>query len=263
MNLLSLDKISLSTVLLGVPIIILGWTVGSIINYLSDVLPVRRRLARPFCKNCGSDQSLLNFLIITHRCPTCGILRPWRTWIVDLATILSTLWLWFIPQHIPSFLINIVLLLYFGMVVVIDIEHRLILHHVSLVGVGIGIVIGFFLHGLASTIIGGLVGFLGMLLLYYFGILFSKGISRWRHEEIEEEALGFGDVNLSGVLGLILGWPGITLGIIGAILIGGMISFLYLIYLVITRRYHSFTAFPYGPCLIASAVILLYFRDIL
>jgi prepilin signal peptidase PulO-like enzyme (type II secretory pathway) len=177
--------------------------------------------------------------------------------------ILISLWLWFIPQHIPSFFINFILFTYFGVVVVIDIEYRLILHHVSLVGLGIGIIVGYFLHGIVPTLIGGLTGFLGMLLLYYFGTLFSKAISHWRHEEIEEEALGFGDVNLSGVLGLILGWPGITLGLVGAILIGGIISFIYLIYLLITRRYHSFAAFPYGPCLIASAVFFLYFRQIL
>ena len=73
-------------------------------------------------------------------------------------------------------------------------------------------------------------------------------------------ALGFGDVNLAGVLGLLLGWPGIVLGLLLAILIGGVVSLVYLVVMAVLRRYHTFMAIPYGPFLIISAILLLYFQ---
>ena len=72
--------------------------------------------------------------------------------------------------------------------------------------------------------------------------------------------MGFGDVNLSAVIGLLLGWPAILAGLILAILLGGAVSLVYLMYKLITRRYEAFSAIPYGPFLVASTVILLYFR---
>jgi hypothetical protein len=59
---------------------------------------------------------------------------------------------------------------------------------------------------------------------------------------------------------LILGWPGIVLGLVVAVLAGGVVSILYLIYMMITDRLKAFSAIPYAPFLILSAFFLLYFR---
>jgi len=155
------------------------------------------------------------------------------------------------------------LLLYFGVVVVIDVEHRLILHPVSLVGALLGLGVGIWAHGMQSTLIGGIAGFGIMLAFHGFGNLFARLMARLRGAEIDEVALGFGDVNLSGVLGLLLGWPGIVGGLLLAILLGGVVSLFYLVFMLILRRYRIFTAIPYGPFLVASAVLLLYFHDVI
>jgi prepilin signal peptidase PulO-like enzyme (type II secretory pathway) len=102
-----------------------------------------------------------------------------------------------------------------------------------------------------------------MVLLYYFGKLFSKLIARSRGETFNEDELGFGDVILGGVLGLILGWPGIVLGIILALLIGGLVSLVFIVIMLVRRNYRSFVAIPYGPFLIAGAVALLYFKELI
>ena len=39
------------------------------------------------------------------------------------------------------------------------------------------------------------------------GVLIIKLINRRRGQPVNDVAFGFGDVNLSGVLGLMLGWP--------------------------------------------------------
>jgi prepilin signal peptidase PulO-like enzyme (type II secretory pathway) len=87
-------------------------------------------------------------------------------------------------------------------------------------------------------------------------------LARRKGKSLTEDALGFGDVNLGGVLGLILGWPGILLGLVLAILLAGVGSLLYLLFSLVTRRYRDDLVIPYGPFLIASAVALLFFKNV-
>ncbi len=146
---------------------------------------------------------------------------------------------------------------------VVDLEQRLILHPVSLVGAVIGSLVGIKLHGVTFTLLGGLFGLGLMFLLYLGGGLFLKLLARWRDYSDVDEALGFGDVILSGVLGLILGWPGIALGLIVAILLAGAVSLLYFLILLVLRRYRANMTVAYGPFLILGAIVLLFFRSTL
>ena len=243
-------------------ILILGWGAGVVVNYLADVLPVKRRLAAPFCLECQAGQNAVRYFLWPRRCESCGRSRAFRTWIVEAAYIVTAFWLWDNPPQKLGFWLGLLILVYFGVVVVIDLEHRLILHPTSAIGALLGLGTGIWLHGLIATLLGGLAGFGGMLGLYLFGILFVKLVSRGRSGG-ESEALGFGDVILSGVLGFFLGWPGIVAGLTFAIVLGGVASLVYLLAMLVARRYRSFAAIPYGPFLIAGAVFLLYFRDFL
>ena len=247
--------------MLGVLLIVmLGWTCGTLINYLADVLPTRHKLTRPFCLHCGEPFPLVEYLGWWRGCPHCHHRRAWRTWVVESTYIIASGWLWVYPPDRLGFVIGLVLLIYFGIVVVIDLEHRLILYSISLAGAVIGAVIGTWLHGWLATLLGGLFGFGLMLLFYFLGTLFGRWMARRRGEALEEEALGFGDVCLSGVLGLLLGWPGIILGLIVAIMLGAIVSLLYLLGMILSRKYRLFAAIPYGPFLVAGTVLLLYFR---
>jgi len=154
---------------------------------------------------------------------------------------------------------GILWLILFGLIIVIDLEHRLILHPVSLTCGILGIVFGSINHGFLNTILGGAAGFGIMLVFYLFGDLFIKFISRRRGEVIDEVALGFGDVNLAGVIGFLLGWPGVMAGVFLAIVLGGAISGVFLIIQLFRKKYEAFQALPYGPFLVISVVLLLYF----
>jgi leader peptidase (prepilin peptidase) / N-methyltransferase len=151
------------------------------------------------------------------------------------------------------------LLMYFGVITVIDYEHRLILHPTSIFGAIFGLGIGLYLNGLTKTLIGGVVGFVLMYALYYFGYLFTKVMARVQGRSIDEVALGFGDVNLTGVLGLILGWPNIVIALFLSVLCAGAIGFLLMTGKILSRKYRSFMiAMPYGPFLILGALLMLY-----
>ena len=179
-----------------------------------------------------------------------------------ITVLISTVWLWVSPPPRLVFWIGYLVSLLFYLILVIDIEHRLILHSVSLVGAGLSLLVGWWLHGLQATLVGGLVGFGTMYVLYKFGEIFSRIVSRMRGEDLEEVALGFGDVNLGGLLGLLLGWPVILLGLILAILAGGGFSLVFMLVAAVAGRYRSFVAMPYAPFLILAAGLILFFPDL-
>jgi len=155
------------------------------------------------------------------------------------------------------------LIIFLGIILVIDIEYRVVLIQTSIIGLILCFVIGMIskgitINGLVVTTIGGLAGFLIMIILYYFGILFNKIFSKARNKSIEEVALGFGDVYVSTFLGFLIGWPNIISAIIAAILLSGAFSLLYIVFKLFTKQYKAFSAIPYTPFLILGAIILPY-----
>jgi leader peptidase (prepilin peptidase) / N-methyltransferase len=246
-------------------VVLFGWLVGALVNYLSDVLPVYRKFIRPVCLNCQARVGIWNYLIWPRRCTQCNQSRSLRVWLVEIIFIAIGIWLWQTPDPGLADWMSILLIAYLGVVTVIDIEHRLILHSVSLFGAILAVLVGTWLHGLKSTLIGGLAGFGIMLGVYFLGILFLRLSERMRGKPIgEDEAMGFGDVNLSGVIGLVLGWPGIVAGLVLAIILAGAVSLVYLVvFLLLRKKYRPSLAVPYGPFLVASTVILLYFKGMI
>jgi leader peptidase (prepilin peptidase)/N-methyltransferase len=97
-----------------------------------------------------------------------------------------------------------------------------------------------------------------MLLLYYLGEVFTRFMSKRRGELVDEVALGFGDVNLCGVTGLLLGWPVILAGILFTIFAGGIGSILVIAFMLIRKRYNAFTPIPYAPFLVFSILFYLF-----
>ncbi len=73
---------------------------------------------------------------------------------------------------------------------------------------------------------------------------------------LSPEGLGFGDVKLLGLLGLVLGWAGwgvLLAGVFLGLLAGAAVSLV----LLATRRAGWRTALPFGPPLLAGAVLAL------
>ncbi|MEW6401438.1 MAG: A24 family peptidase [Chloroflexota bacterium] len=251
--------------------IVVGLAVGMAVNYLADVLPYTRRFTRPTCSSCGRTFSIRNYLLM-KACDQCGTRRGARSWIVLLIMAAIHIYIWVNPQakmsYLPSglsYLISALLTTYLGTVFVIDLEHRLILHPTSIVGSLLGLGIGWLSHGLGPALLGGLAGFAIMLLLYLFGVLFSRIRARRLRQTgqptDDEEALGAGDVILAGIIGLMLGWPLISVGLIAGILLGGAVSLLLVVWLAISRRYKEnalMLFLPYGPYFIVSTFLILY-----
>ncbi len=181
-----------------------------------------------------------------------------RAFIVQIVLTITPLVIWLLPR--PGFHIipASLLLVYLSLVFVMDLEHRLILHPISIGGAILGLGIGIYLHGIPPTLIGGAVGFGVMLVFYYAGEGYVRYMAKKRGMSTEEVALGFGDVNLAGILGLLLGWPSIFAGLLFAVLAGGLVSLIIIVWMLLSKKYKAFTAIPYAPFLILSALIILY-----
>jgi leader peptidase (prepilin peptidase)/N-methyltransferase len=243
--------------------ILIGWLSGWLVNYLADVLPLTYRFTHPTCVQCGHEYSIGNYLSF-QPCKNCGHSRGWRPWVVQALMLAASLYTWIRP-HRMGYALGMVLLTYYGVVLIIDLEHRLILHPTSIFGALLGLGLGTWLHGPIPTLLGGLGGFAIMLVLYYLGVLFSKlrarRMAKFGQQADDEEALGAGDVILAGVLGLILSWPFIWFGLLLGILLGGVIGILVVLYLVITKKYGKdalMVFMPYGPFFIASAFFMMF-----
>ncbi len=244
---------------IGMPIL-LGWFAALLVNYLADVLPATRKLTSPECGHCSIKFVWKDYLLL-KACSACGQARGWRTWLTQVLGIAATLYIWLFPPSALGFWLGWTLLVYLAVVFIIDVEHRLVLHPVSYFGVLLGILVGTKLNGVQATLVGGALGFGIMFSLYYLGVLFARWISKRRGETVIEEgdALGFGDVNLAGILGLVLGSKLIWIGILTAILAGGVVSLILIVGMLVSKRYKAFAAIPYAPFLILGAVWLLYF----
>lgn len=251
------------SILLIIPIFI-GWLAGYLVNYLADVLPITRSFSQPTCNKCESPFTWKQYLLFTP-CEN-GHPRSVRTWIVQICMTALSVYVWINPPSKIGYILGFILIIYFGVVFAIDMEHRLILHPTSIFGSILGLIIGWLKWGLIPTLIGGLGGLIIMLGFYYFGVLFAriraKRMLAKGQEADDEEALGAGDVILVTILGFLLGWPLIWFGLVFGILFGGMISLIIILGLIVTRKYETnalMLFIPYGPYFITSAFLILYF----
>lgn len=237
--------------------VLVGAVISLIINYLADVLPETRKFSRPNCKKCGHPFTVKGYLFSFH-CPECGSTPSIRYWIVLIVSIIGAVILRIFPLAPFSFWASLPLLTFLGLVTVIDIEHKAVLFETDIIGIILCLIYGLFLYKPFESILGG-IGGAGIMLLFYFGgILFNKVLGKIRHQEIEEVALGFGDVFVCGYLGFIMGWPRIIGMIIITILLGGLFSLVYMLIKMITKKYSAFSAIPYIPFLILAALTMFY-----
>ncbi len=235
-----------------------GWFAGIFINYSSDVLPVQRELGKALCPKCSSSSGWQHYLYF-KKCGSCGRPTGARDYIVVFSTVVASVFIWLFPPAQLNYILGLLVLTYFGVVVVIDLEHRLILHPVSIVGAILGLVVGTVAHGITVTLLGGLAGLVIMGFLYFIGSLFARYRARKLGKDDEEEALGFGDVILAGILGLMLGWPFIWFGLLLGILAGGLISLIIIAYLLVSKKYQTMSFFiAYGPYLILGAALVMF-----
>jgi prepilin signal peptidase PulO-like enzyme (type II secretory pathway) len=152
----------------------------------------------------------------------------------------------------------------FVLITVIDIEHRLILFAVIIPSSIIAIIDAILTPDnhkpdLGSALIGGALGFGVFFVLYIGGILFSYVVAKMRGYDLPEVAFGYGDVMLSTLCGLILGWQPLIFAMFITVFLGAFGALIYLVARSISGKYNLFTPLPYGPYIIVGTYIMLLY----
>jgi leader peptidase (prepilin peptidase)/N-methyltransferase len=251
-------------------LILAGVLTGTLLNYLADSLPTARRLHTPKCAACGQPRpgvawsGLAAYVTGHHRCPSCSTVLPVRHILVELVTPGLFVLCWARTGMTTTTLLHTLYSAVLVLIAVTDLEHRLILHIVTLPAIGLALIGAYttpIFDSPRRALLGGAIGLTLALTLYLFGILFSWLLGRARGIALSGPAFGFGDVTLSTFLGLILGAPEIIFAIVIGILAGFVAAMLYLLVRGLIRGDHqAFTAFmPYGPFLIVGGMVMLYF----
>ncbi len=222
-----------------------GLITGAFLNLAADELPQRRSLGSPRCPYCGQNHLLpewiavFSFLLLRGRCQHCRAPLSLRRPFLELGTMLAFAFLWQRYGPTPLLLLFTCYICILFLILVIDLEHRLILNVVILPAIliaGIGSLIS---PGPLSALAGGLIGFAS----FYLIALARKG------------GMGGGDVKLAAFIGLATGFPSIILALLIAVLAGGATALL----LVLTRVKGLKSYIPYGPFLVIGGVVALIY----
>jgi leader peptidase (prepilin peptidase) / N-methyltransferase len=241
------------TAALAVACALFGLCVGSFLNVVIHRVPKRESVVRPRsrCPSCGvqiadrDNVPVVSWVLLHGRCRSCHGPIPVRYPLVELGTAglfaaaavrFGATW------QLPAFCIFFASLL---AVSVIDLDLFIIPNRVVYPTLFITaplLAVAAAADGswgqLRNAAIGGAAGF-GVLLLIH--VAMPRG-------------MGFGDVRLAGVIGVMLGWLGLrylVLGLFLAFLLAAVIG----IVLIATRLRTRKDAVPFGPFLALGAVL--------
>jgi leader peptidase (prepilin peptidase)/N-methyltransferase len=230
---------------------LIGLLVGVLINVMADDWPRRAPLSRPHCPNpeCTHVYNPGRWLGISRRlldgqCPECGTPTRKRVVLVEVATAV-------IFAAMPYFFSNPVELVIYTfymailiLIIIIDLENRLILDIVTYPGTILAFLASFILPNMnwRSALLGAFIGLVIFLGIYWLAkATFGPG------------AIGQGDVKLAMMMGAMLGVPSILAALVIGIILGGVISG----FLLATRLVNRNTYLPYGQYLALSTMIMI------
>jgi leader peptidase (prepilin peptidase) / N-methyltransferase len=228
-----------------------GLCVGSFLNVVIDRLPAGRSLMQPpsHCPGCGRRIDffdlvpVLSYIRLRGRCRKCGAPIPRRVPVVEALTGAMFPISHLLYGYSPNTLYIIFYYCIFSTLLVIDLEQGIIPNKIVYPASIISLFISFFRPeiGPGSALTGGIIG----LVVFLAITVISRG------------GMGMGDVKMATLVGLVTGFPLVTVGLFLAVVIGGMVA----VALLALHRKKSREAIPFGPFLSLATLITLVWGD--
>ncbi|MDR7280002.1 prepilin peptidase [Catenuloplanes atrovinosus] len=233
---------------MSVSLVVITAALGAIIGILTPRVAWRLSVEygeppRSACGDCGHP--IDSWVRVRVSCPGCGRRlgpRPWLTTVVGAATFALLGWAFGPDPALPGYLAvaAVGVLLAFVDLAVLRLPDPLV-GAAGVLGGGVLLLISLLDWSFAPL----LRALLGALVLFgvYLVIALIPGAN-----------LGFGDVKLSAVLGLMLGWlgwPAVVLGLLLPHLLNGPVALV----LLLTGRAGRGTDLPLGPALLAGTLV--------
>lgn len=230
---------------------LLGTAIGSFLNVCIDRLPAGKSVAYPPSR-CDACQRRLNaldlvpvfsYLFLRGKCRYCKAHIPWRVFFVELLTGLLfafMFWMYGLTLQLAVFIIYSCILV---VLAVIDLEQKLILNKIVYPMAVVAIIANIFLPepSIKNFLFGLAGGAISFTILLIPALVYSKG-------------MGWGDVKMAGLLGLMTGFPNVFVGIIGGIILGGLLA----IILLVLKKKGRKDGIPFGPFLALGTMIALF-----
>jgi len=245
---------------------VLGFVVGGFVNLLVDRVPQKRRLA-PLgggCRGCAADPGhadphgpeaagLVGAVLWPGggRCPSCGRARSARYAVVQVLTAAAFVGVGLrfgADWAVPAYLVFVTSLL---AVSVIDLERHIIPNRIVYPTIFVSVPL-LALAALAQ-------GEPGRLARALMGAGLAWGALFVIHL-VSPAGMGFGDVRLSFVLGLFLGWLDLR-SVLTGLFLGFLLGSVLGVLLVALRLRHRRDHIPFGPFLAAGAVLTVLFGN--
>jgi leader peptidase (prepilin peptidase)/N-methyltransferase len=229
---------------------LIGWLAGVLANWAADVLPGWRQLPpadrMPHWPGVWRHHATLPWYFQRRGiCPHCDQRRTRRAPIVEAVLALLFFVLAARLGLTPSLVIGWIYAWFLVSVFVIDLETRRVLNIMllpaALFALGVSVWRG--QPSLPSVLVGGLVAFGLFWGLFIIGrMMFGRG------------TLGFGDVKLAGVIGLMVGYP----DVLRALVVGALLGAAAAAVLLATHRATLKSTSAYAPYLALGAMVALW-----
>lgn len=243
-------------------IFILGLFIGSFLNVLVDRLPKKQNVikGRSKCDKCKRELGvldlipLLSFVFLKGRCRYCHTPLSYFYPVIELSTgILFVLTYALFNFQFPIFnfqLIYYLLMIAFFIVIFFtDLKYGIIPDKIILSAVVVSIFYLFFLNpkSLIFNLASGFGAFLFFIMISFIFYALTK-----------KQGMGGGDIKLSFLLGLFLGFPGILVSLYLAFLTGAIIAIILILW---KKKALLRDALPFGPFLIIGTIISLFWGN--
>jgi len=204
--------------------LLLGISVGSFLNVVTDRVPARKSIISPpsHCFSCGHILEprdlvpVLSYFILRGKCRHCGKPFPARSMLVELASGLLFVLALTVFGLTWQTLVTVVFGSFFIILFVTDLEQGLLPHLIVYPGIAVALAFAALqpLTGTAPGIVSALAG---------LGICFGFFLLVWGVPKLlGKNIMGFGDVGMAGLVGASLGYPVALVAIYMAILAGGL-----------------------------------------
>ncbi len=237
-------------------IFILGLCVGSFINVLIDRIPNNKGFikGRSYCDHCKKKLGvfdlvpLFSFLILQGKCRCCkkkiSLYYPIVECVTAVLFVAAFYFLSSTSYHLSSIIYHLFIVSSLLAIFFIDLKYGIIPD--KIVYPAIALSLGYLLLT-SQDIVPYLLSALGAFVFFLMLLILTSG-----------KGMGWGDVKFVILMGLLLGFPGIVVGLYLAFLTGAVVGVILILW---RKKKLKGSTIPFGPFLVLGTILSLFYSD--
>ena len=239
--------------LIAIAMFVIGMILGSFVNVCIYRLPRKQSIIWPpsSCPRCGNrirpcdNIPLISYLLLRGKCRHCKLPIHWRYPVVELTTGLLSVGLYFKFGLTSQLLSLSVLTLLLITISFIDLEFKLILNKLTLLGLVLGSVLSLLLNNFTvkNVLLGFVVGGGVLFLVAILGNLVFR-----------KESMGMGDIKMAAMIGVFLGAKGVGVSLFFAFVFAALICGVGML----SKRLQMQSYVPFGPFIALGTIFYLF-----